>query len=484
MKSRLRIASLALVLAGHVARADTPEPPSEPPPEAGEGDYTLESADSLGDDELELAVAAAGGSSSGIRRSQRVSFRGGGTRGTLRDGDDVLAGGRVQAPLAGGTLAAGRMAPRWARGLVVGGAADPWSRRADDRGEGATFRGRAGDGLVFESAHASLLTGRFHKLALCGGRWLAGPAALGVLAARHRAQASAGWEGESHALELAFDSRGRWRAETACTGDAGETRLALRVRGGLGAFRPLAEPARAGPPQAVAASAARSWYGGSGPNGAPREQDEAGANRSDAGRGKLTAAAFGSLWRWRGGQDGARGALEVATRLGQHASFAAGLEQQHGSRREPSPRTRATGPRQGLWCEWRGGSPVARLTLRHELWGTRAFARDAVRRAVVARADFVAAYGSRIGITHAVWLVRRGENLYLPEPEADRLVLRASSGAGSRTRAELRLPFAAGDIRLGLTLATGGTRAGGTPPAWTVEWSRRSHLASQRERPP
>ena len=127
---------------------------------------------------------------------------------------------------------------------------------------------------------------------------------------------------------------------------------------------------------------------------------------------------------------------------------------------------------------------MARLTLRHELWGTRAFARDAVRRAVVARADFVAAYGSRIGITHAVWLVRRGENLYLPEPEADRLVLRASSGAGSRTRAELRLPFAAGDIRLGLTLATGGTRAGGTPPAWTVEWSRRSHLASQRERPP
>ena len=56
-------------------------------------------------------------------------------------------------------------------------------------------------------------------------------------------------------LELAFDSRGRWRAETALTGAAGDTRLALRVRGGLGAFRPLAEPARAGPPQAVAASA-------------------------------------------------------------------------------------------------------------------------------------------------------------------------------------------------------------------------------------
>jgi hypothetical protein len=63
-------------------------------------------------------------------------------------------------------------------------------------------------------------------------------------------------------------------------------------------------------------------------------------------------------------------------------------------------------------------------------------------------------------------------------------VLRASSGAGSRTRAELRFPLAAGDIRLGLTLATGGARAGVTPPVWTVEWSRRSRLASQRARPP
>ncbi|HEY6196138.1 MAG TPA: hypothetical protein VI504_13955, partial [Candidatus Eisenbacteria bacterium] len=200
--------------------------------------------------------------------------------------------------------------------------------------------------------------------------------------------------------------------------------------------------------------------------------------------GRASLGAFGSLWRWRTARDGARGALEVTVRLSHHASFASGLEQQHGARREPSPRTRAAGPRQGLWCEWRGGSPVARLTLRHELWGARAFAREAVRRAVVARAEFAAAHGSRIGVTHSVWLVRRGENLYLPEAEADRLVLRASSGAGSRTRAELRVPFAAGEIRLGLTLATGGTRAGGTRPAWTLEWSRRSRLASERARPP
>jgi hypothetical protein len=483
MIGRVRAAALALacalvlVLDGRRARADAPEPtpsvpppaesppsepppsepPSEPPPEAGEGDYTLESRDSLDDEEFQVSVAASGGSGAHVRRSQRLSFRGGGARGTLREGDDALAGGRVQAPLAGGMLAAGRLAPRWARGLVLGGAAEPWSRSADDRGEGAAFRGRAGDGVAFETRHGALLSGRFHRLALTGGRWVQGRASLGVLAARHGAQASAGWEGGAHATELAFDSRGRWRAETALTGDAGETRLALRVRGGLGAFRPLAEPARAGPAQALAASATRAWGG-------------------------LRTGAFGALWKWPVGQVGARGALEVSTRLGQHASFATGLEQQHGARREPSSVTRAPGPRQGLWCEWRGGEPGARLTLRHELWGERSFARAAVRRVLVARAELAAAHGSRVSLTHAVWLVQRGESLYLPEPGADRLVLRASSGAGSRTRAELRLPLAAGDIRLGLTLATGGTRSGSAPPVWTVEWSRRSRLASERER--
>ena len=97
--------------------------PPEPPPEAGEGDYTLEQADSLDDAEFEVAIGAASRGGSELRRSQRVSFRGGGARGTLRDGDEALSGGRVEAPLAGGTLAAGRLAPRWGRGLALGGAA-------------------------------------------------------------------------------------------------------------------------------------------------------------------------------------------------------------------------------------------------------------------------------------------------------------------------------------------------------------------------
>jgi hypothetical protein len=452
-------ATQGFIVSASAAKADSLEPAPEPPPEASDGDYTLETADTLSDDQLEVSVGAAGGSASRVRRSQRVSFRGGGARGTLRDGDDALAGGGVQASLKGGRLAAGRMAPRWGRGLVLGGAAEPWERAASDRGARAVYRGRSGDGLAFEMPHASLFAGRFRKQALRGVRAEHGPLGVGVLAARRQAQASASWERTTHAFELGLAARGRWRAEAALMGVASGTRLALRVRGGLGAFRPLAEPARAGPARALAASAVREYAWG-------------------------RAGAFGALWQWRPGRQGARGALEVAAGLGQHASFACGVEQQSGARREPSPRASATGTRQGLWCEWRGDSPVAQLTLRHELWGARAFARDAVRRAVVARADLNAAHGSRVSVSHAVWQVRRGESLYLPEPGADRLVLRASSGAGTRTRAELRLPLAVGDIRLGLTLATGGTRAGTTPPAWTAEWSRRSRLASERVRSP
>ncbi|MEQ1833899.1 MAG: hypothetical protein ABL977_12660, partial [Candidatus Eisenbacteria bacterium] len=435
------------------------------------GDYTLEAVDSLSDDELELAVSAGSSGGRRVQRSQRVTFRGGGTRGTLRDGDDALSGGRIEAPFAGGALAAGRLAPLWARGLVLGGAAEPWARTADDRGARARFRGRSGEGLAFESAHAGVLAGRFSKRALAGARLEHAGLALGVLATRDDAQGSVALERGAGALELALGAHGRWRAELALAEDVAGTRLSLRVRGGRERFRPLAEPARAGPPHALAAGAVREFDFGS------RRSTRAARRREPA----LRAAAFGSLWRWRAGRTGARAALDVAAPMGHHAAFACGVEEQHGARREPTPLTRAAGTRQGLWCEWRGGSPRARLTLRHELWGARAFARAAVRRAVVARAEFAAVPGSRIEVTHAVWLVRRGESLYLPEPEADRLVLRALGGAGQRTRAELRLPFATGDIRVGVTLTTGGTRSGDSPPAWTVQWSRRSRLSGDRK---
>jgi len=448
-----------LVVLGSLAKAQPPEPP----PEAGDGDYTLEAADSLADEELEVAVGAASRGGADFRRSQRVSFRGGGTRGTLRDGDDALNGGRVEAPFACGSLAAGRLAPRWGRGLVLGGASEPWVFTAEDRGAGAAYRGRSGSGLAYESARVTLVGGRFGRRRIAGARAIAGDAALGVLAGDGPAQASAALEQAGRALELAFDARGRWRAEAALADDTGPTRIALRARGGLFAFRPLAEPARAGPPRALAATASREWSAAS-------------------------VHALGALWSWRAGGPaaasgpGARASLAIDVRVGPRAAVALGAEEQHGARREPSPRVRAAGTRQGWWCEWRGGSPAARLSLRHELWGSRAFARDAVRRAVVARADWAVPFGGRFVLTQAAWRVRSGESLYLPEIGPDRLVLRASSGTGTRTRAELRLPLAAGSLRFGATLAAGGTRAGTKPPAWNVEWSRRSHLASRGTR--
>jgi hypothetical protein len=438
-----------LLVSAHVARAQS----VEPPPEAGEGDYTLERADSLDDAEFEVAIGASSHGGSEFKGSQRVSFRGGGARGTLRDGDDALAGGRVEAPLASGTLAAGRLAPRWGRGLALGGAGEPWVFSAEDRGAGARYRGRAGTGLGYDLGRASFLGGRFNGRDVFGARARAGAGGFGVLAGGGGAQASVSLDADPRSLELAFDPVGRWRAEAALAGAVGDTRVAMRARGGLATFRSLAEPARTGPARALAASAARSLA-------------------------FADVSAFGALWAWRAGRSGARAALEVDARLGQHGLFACGAEDQHGPRREPSPRARLTGTRQGWWCEWRGGSPGARLALRHELWGTRALARDAVRRAVVARADWAAPFGGRVALTHAVWSVRSGESLYLPEAQADRLVLRASSGAGTRTRCDLRLPIATGTVRLGLSLATGGTRAASRRPTWSVEWSRRSRLAS------
>ena len=453
----LLVAALALLVAAlaTLAHAQEPDTPPEPPPEAGEGDYTLEARDTLASEELEFAVGAASSGGSRVRRSQRVSFRGGGVRGTLRDGDDALSGGRVAAPFAAGMLTAGRLAPQWGRGLVLGGATEPWARAALDRGEGSVFRGRAGEGLLYDDGRGALILGRFAKATLVAARFDPGRFGVGAVIVRDQAQWSVSYQDGPRSFEAAFGRAGQWRAEGMVTGRAQANSVRLRVRGGTGRFRPLAEPRRAGPPHAATLAIART-------------------------DGVLDTRLHGSVWRWDGGRAGARGALEVAARMRQHEAFACGLEEQHGARREPASTTRPTGTRQGLWVEWRGGPPDARFALRHELWGASAFARDAVRRALVARVERGLPAGGRVVATHAVWLVRRGESLYLPEPEVDRLVLRALAGSGARTRTELSLPFASGDIRLGLAWVTSGTRAGTRPPAWTVEWTRRSRLAHPR----
>jgi hypothetical protein len=279
--------------------------------------------------------------------------------------------------------------------------------------------------------------------------------AVGMLASSVEAQGSLAFRDDERGFELAFARRGRWRAEALLVHEVGVFETSLRVRGGSRTWIPLAEPARAGPPQALGLTL------GTGPR-------------------TMHAEGIVSLWRWPHGRTGARGALEVTRELRQHERVACGFEQQHGARRDPASRARPTGTRQGLWVEWRGGAPEARLTLRHELWGTRAFARDAVRRALVARLEHELPRSGRIAVTHAVWDVRRGEVSYLPESGADRLVLRALAGRGYRSRVEVALPMTTGEVRLGLAWVTGGTRGGIRPPTWTIEWVRRSRLARTR----
>ena len=426
---------LALLLATDVD-ADT----FEPPPEAPEGDYSLELADSLGDGLVETTFRADGRSGDRPRRAERVRFRGGGLAGSVRDGDDPLAGGRLETAAAGGRIRLGRLSPRWARGLLLGSPAEPWSasREAGDRGERATYRGRAGEGATYTAGEGAVetLAGRFAGRTVFGGRMRAGPLGVGTLASGLSRQASVGLAGDDIDVELAGDARGRWRGELAGTREVQGGSLTLRVRAGVAGFRSLAEPRRSGPSRALAAAWSRQGTSGS-------------------------VALAGALWNWRAGACGARGAVEVERGLGQHASLVGGFEEQRGVRREPV-RAPAEGFRQGVWTEWRARSGGMRFVARHELWGGRA---------LVARVETGGPFASTLGITHAAWSTRRGESLYLPEQAADRLTLRALTGTGRRTQVEWRTPVSGGQLKLGLVLVEGRSRA--VAPAWSVEWTRR-----------
>lgn len=451
---RPRAARLALLVA-LAALAARPASGQEltPPPEAGEGDYEMERADSLAEGAYETSWSANGTPRTAPRRAQRLRFRGGGTSGSLREGDDALAGGRLEAPLARGTLRVGRLAPRWGRGLVFGAPAEVWSDVAEARGETVALRGRAGEGAAWDAGErVTLLTGRFSRRAIHGARAGLGPLALAGAAGRPGRQASAGFGSAASAHEVAMDGRGGWRAESAWSAAEGPLALRLLARAGTPGYRSLAEPKRTGPARALAASA------------------RAGGARRDV---RLLLAA----WRFAPGAAGARLSAEARQSLGRSADVFAGFEEQRGTRRDPAFTAAAPAPsglRQGIWCEWRAGGARGRLALRHEWWGARAFARAAVRRVSVASAEAALPGGASLAVTHAAWLARSGERAWLLEAAEDRLVLRALSGAGTRTRAELSVPALGGRARLGIAIAQPARRS--AAPRWTAEWTRRARL--------
>jgi len=429
--------------------------PEEPPSEAPEGeDYEIAPADSLAAGTVEVGFGAAGRAGGGARRRRRVRFRDDDLSGEVREGaGDPLAGATMEGRGAGGALTVGRLAPRWGRGLLLGAPAQPWSAVALDRGGRAAFRGRSGEGVDWRASGAigiEALLGRFARRGLAGLRLAAGDAALGAVAGGGREiQAGASLARGAFEAEAALDRAGRWRAEGASSRALGSRVIVVRVRGGLAGFRSLAEPGRSGPAQALSIDL--------------HDRD-----------GPTALGAIGALWRFAPGQTGARAALRLAHQTRRGGAFACGIEEQHGVRRPPTSATAARARfRQGAWGEWRGGPPQVALVLRHETWGERPFARAAVRVATAARVEIAAPLGARLRVAHTAYRTRRGESLYLPESGSDRLVLRALSGAGERTRIELRVPLAGGVLDAAVAL----TRASGVPRAqWTLDWRKRARV--------
>jgi hypothetical protein len=454
--ARRLVAALATaLLAGALpapARADT-----EPPPDAPEGaDYVLEPADSVRTGDVDLDVGVSGHGGSGTRMSRRLRYDDGELAAGFRDGaGDPLAGSAVQWRVGGGVLAAGRLAPRWGEGLVLGAAGEPWSRAPLDRGDHTAWRGRAGAGVLlttpWRAVTVDAVAARFSHRALAGARLATGAAALGVLAGPGGArEASVSCAASQGSGELAVDARGRWRAAATRREALGRWRMALSARGGATGFQSLAEPRRSGPAQAGSITL--------------------------AGRERARGLSLlGAWWRWRAGVSGARAALEVERRMAHHDVLAAGVEEQHGARRDPAPRS--AGLRQGVWLQWQGGSPGLGVTMRAERWGARPFARAAVRTLSLARVDAHPAGGVGVGIERSVWHTSHAEGLYLAEAGADRVVLRAVTGAGARTRVDITVPGARGRVRASAAWTDGVDRA---RPQWRIDWIRSSRAPGRR----
>jgi hypothetical protein len=257
-------------------------------------------------------------------------------------------------------------------------------------------------------------------------------------------------------FELAVDRRGRWRGEFATVEQDSGARLSAWVRAGLAGFRGLGDPARAGPPAALSVRA-----------------------DTPLGRDGVThAAALGALWRFAPGIGGARATLEVEHAFPHHASVVGGFEEQHGTRRDPGVAAPATADldvfRQGAWMEGHAASGPVTLGWRHERWGARRWARGEVRAMSTAHIGVESESGLAVRVTHATFRARRGEHVYLPEIDSDRLVLRALAGDGERTRVELHCPFAGGMAEAALNRTWAQARTPGLQ--WTLEWTRRARI--------
>jgi hypothetical protein len=444
------------------AVADEPLGPSfDPPADVETGlDYEVERADSLDDGALEVGVGFTG-SVDRYRRRRHVRFSGDSLDGSVREGtDDALAGSDLEGALLGGWFGVGRVAPRWGRGLAIGSPASPWAREP----RRSVYRRKPSEDLAWYRrargrARFGLLAGQIERRSLAGIELGFAEVHLGLTGDRAGpAHASAWWAGRVAGFELAAQRNGHWRAEMALDRSSPSGTLRMMARGGSSSYVPLGDLRRAGPSRALAV----------------------GASRALGSRSPAQVALFISLWRFAPGLAGARLAAEWDQGFAEGGRLVAGIEEQHGTRRDP--RVNVTGARaawretddrrQGLWAEWRSRPGPVSIGVRHEAWGER-WARGAVRHVVTARAESRVLDFLRVRVTHAVFRLERGEHVYLPEPGADRLVMRSLSGQGERVRVELGLPFAGGELS-GAVHRTRGERPAAAE--WSLDWTRRARV--------
>ena len=472
-----------IAFAALTAFADVLEPPPDAP--AGE-DYVYATTDSLGDGDVEVGLGYSATAGSRAVRTRRARFRSDSLAGEVRDGaGDDLAGSALEGAIGRGQFGLGRAAPVWGRGLVFGEPVEPWSRRSRPR---SSARRRAdGDVAWYRLGHERLrlgaLCGNFAGRAQGGMELGSGDLGVGVAGDANGVARSTVWwapraGADARGAELAFDRDRRWRLEAATGAHAGKATIAAWLRAGLAGLRPIGDPRRAGPAQALSVSAHMPLAAMSNPQDARHLAFTASAPRHAS---RLIAVA--ALWRFGSGANGARGMLEVEHALPHDAAVVLGVEEQHGTRRDPlfaASRAQAEARefRQGAWGEWRAWSGPVELGWRHERWGARAPVRDAVRAVTTARLGARSARGFGARITHAVFRARRGEHVYLPEAQADRLVLRALAGDGERMRLEIELPFAGGRAQATLNRTT--TAAKSPRMQWTLEWIRRSRVKRGR----
>jgi len=432
------------------ALADPTEPPLGADPNA---DYVAEPSDSAQAGSVEYAYALSGTNGSSLSRRQSFAFEGDSVELAVREGDDEpYGGGGLQAR--GGTreFRAGRVAPRWGLGLVLGTPREPWSGL--DEGARAPWepRARSGDGALcrWRTSGVEAMCAQFGHRTLAGVGMRRGIARVGLVGGPQVApRASLGTEADDGSAEFALDPTGAWRSEAVVRHGNELAPWLLRVRAGHRVWRPLADPKRIEPARLL--SVTHPW-------------------RVACLDSRLSLAA----WGWARDTAGARAALETEWPLGDGGRVRAGFEEQHGTWRLRTA-ARHRGLRQGVWLEWRGGPPTLALVVRHEVWGESPFARDLVRSALGAGAEARLPRGASLTVSHTVYRARSGETLYLAERDADRWVLRALSGAGQRSRLTLRVPFSGGEAQSELVLQP----VRGVPrPRWSLRWSRRVRLRS------